>query len=99
MLGQTASNMDPAARAWTNAVRIWQSKPENKGQPLPPSMQDPLTYAGTAMQQGKMSAEAGEQKVAAKTSFPEIDQTYQSLEQNVEWLHDPTHRQPLTPAI
>ena len=72
ILAQTVSNMDPATRAWSNAVRVWKSNPDNKGKPLPPEMKDPLTYSGAVTEQGKMVAQAGEERASAITSYPSI---------------------------
>ena len=99
ILSQTISGMDPTTRAWTNAVRLWRANPDNKGKPLPPEMKDPLTYAGAVTEQGKVAAQAGEEKASATTSYSSIAPAWQNAVQNIDWLTDPAHRDAVSLAI
>ena len=99
ILAQTVSNMDPATRAWTNAVRLWRADPDNKGKPLPPEMKDPLTYSGAVTEQGKMVAQAGEERASAITSYPSIAPVWENAVKNIDWLTNPDHKDAVTFAI
>jgi hypothetical protein len=99
MLAQTVSNMDPATRAWSNAVRIWRSDPANKDQPLPPGMKDPLTYAGTVAEHAKTIEHAADEKASAITSFPTISASWDHTVKMIDWLTDPAHIDAVRTAI
>jgi hypothetical protein len=86
ILAQTVSGMDPATRAWSNAVRIWQQNPDNKGKPLPPEMKDPLTYSGAVLEQGKTLAAAANDRDAAQKTFADNKDQLETLRGNLQQI-------------
>ena len=93
-MGITGSQTD---KEYRQAVRNVQMA--NPGAPLPPELQ---SEAGFVQKQGAAvttADAAAKEKLAAKTEFDGMDKQYSAVEQNVDWLNDPGHRDAVVQAI
>ena len=99
MLAQTVSNMDPMTRAWTNAVRVWRSDPDNKDKPLPPEMANPMAYAADQASTIATSKASAAEKLDARTSLASVAPTWEHAVSTIDWLTDPAHKDAVTTAI
>ena len=69
------------------------------GQPFPGFEEWKTQHQAQALQTTTQAKDAQDAKDSARETFDTLDKTYASLEQNVEWLNDPTNRDAVVAAI
>ena len=102
-LAQTAGGLSTVGKQLAEDRRNWMMA--HKGASFAdmiadkPELADETTYVTIKAEQGKQSVIAGQEKQTAKDSFPQADQAYKQIEDTVDWLNDPTHRDAVQKAI
>lgn len=93
-MGITGSQTD---KEYRQAVRNYQMA--NPGAPLPAELQSEAAWATKQGANVTMADAAAKERLAAKTEFDGMDKQYQAVEQKVDWLNDPAHRDAVVQAI
>ena len=99
----TAGNLSAAGKSLMDDRRNWmQAHPGKSFADMiadKPELANEIAYTAQKTEEGKMSAQAGEDKMTASTTFAKVDQAYNPVEQNIEWLNAPEHRAAVEKAI
>ncbi len=98
-----AGNLSAAGKSLMDDRRQWmQANPGKSFADMiaaKPELANEIAYSAAKTEEGKMNAQAGEDKMTAATTFPKVNQAYSQVESTVDWLNDPAHRTAVQKAI
>ena len=98
-----AGNLSAAGKSLMDDRRQWmQANPGKSFADMiaaKPELANEIAYSAAKTEEGKMNAQAGEDKMTAATTFPKVNQAYSQVEATVDWLNDPAHRTAVQKAI
>ena len=98
-----AGNLSAAGKSLMDDRRQWMQA--NPGKSFAdmiaarPELANEIAYTAQKTEEGKMNAQAGEDKMTAATTFAKVNQSYNQVEATVDWLNDPAHRTAVQKAI
>ena len=98
-----AGNLSAAGKSLMDDRRQWmQANPGKSFADMiaaKPELANEIAYTAAKTEEGKMTAQAGEDKMTAATTFPKVNQAYSQVESTIDWLNDPAHRAAVQKAI
>ena len=98
-----AGNLSAAGKSLMDDRRQWmQANPGKSFADMiaaKPELANEIAYTAAKTEEGKMNAQAGEDKMTAATTFPKVNQAYNQVESTIDWLNDPAHRAAVQKAI